>query len=152
MTQCGNRILLTFETIKEFLIKTGLKTLLLESEVLKLNSTWLEVKSEPSSISIANVSLDQIILWRTQARYITQNAGVDNDWNFTDLGKKAGYTRVMVNVSISGTGSSFMNHYQTSFVDDSTNIRLKNLATVDTGNYSGNVRVSCLYIRDGFFA
>ena len=140
------------DSIKEFLIKTGLKTLLLESEVLKLNSTWLEVKSEPSSISIANVPLDQIILWRTQARYITQNAGVDNDWNFTSLGKKNGYTRVMANVSISGTGSSFMNHYQTSFVDDSTNIRLKNLATVDTGNYSGNVRVSCLYIRDGFFA
>lgn len=140
------------DSIKEFLIKTGLKTLLLESEVLKLNSTWLEIKSEPSSISIANVPLDQIILWRTQARYITQNAGVDNDWNFTDLGKKTGYTRVMANVSISGTGSSFMNHYQTNFVDDSTNIRLKNLATVDTGNYSGNVRVSCLYIRDGFFA
>lgn len=139
------------DSIGAFLIKTGLKTLLLESEVLKLNSTWLEVKSEPSSISIANVSLDQIIIWRTQARYITQIAGVDNDWNFTSLGKKDGYTRVMANVSISGTGSSFMNHYQTSFVDDSTNIRLKNLATVDTGNYSGNVRVSCLYIRDGFF-
>lgn len=139
------------DSIGDFLIKTGLKTLLLESEVLKLNSTWLEVKSEPSSISIANVSLDQIIIWRTQARYITQSAGVDNDWNFTSLGKKDGYTRVMANVSISGTGSSFMNHYQTSFVDDSTNIRLKNLATVDTGNYSGNVRVSCLYIRDGFF-
>ena len=139
-------------SIKEFLIKTGLKTLLLESEVLKLNSTWLEIKSEPSSISIANVPLDQIILWRTQARYITQNAGVDNDWNFTSLGKKDGYTRVMTDVSISGTGSSFMNHYQTSFVDDSTNIRLKNLATADTGNYSGNVRVRCLYIRDGFFA
>ena len=140
------------DSIKEFLIKTGLKTLLLESEVLKLNSTWLEVKSEPSSISIANVPLDQIILWRTQARYITQNAGVDDYWDFTDLGKKDGYTRVMADVSISGTGSSFMNHYQTSFVDDSTNIRLKNLATVDTGNYSGNVRVRCLYIRDGFFA
>lgn len=139
------------DSIGDFLIKTWLKTLLLESEVLKLNSTWLEVKSEPSSISIANVSLDQIIIWRTQARYITQSAGVDNDWNFTSLGKKDGYTRVMANVSISGTGSSFMNHYQTSFVDDSTNIRLKNLATVDTGNYSGNVRVSCLYIRDGFF-
>lgn len=139
------------KSLGDFLIKTGLKTLLLESEVLKLNSTWLEVKSEPSSISIANVSLDQIIIWRTQARYITQSAGVDNDWNFTSLGKKDGYTRVMANVSISGTGSSFMNHYQTSFVDDSTNIRLKNLATVDTGNYSGNVRVSCLYIRDGFF-
>lgn len=139
------------DSIGDFLIKTGLKTLLLESEVLKLNSTWLEVKSDPSSISIANVSLDQIIIWRTQARYITQSAGVDNDWNFTSLGKKDGYTRVMANVSISGTGSSFMNHYQTSFVDDSTNIRLKNLATVDTGNYSGNVRVSCLYIRDGFF-
>lgn len=139
------------DSIKEFLIKTGLKTLLLESEVLKLNSTWLEVKSEPSSISIANVPLDQIILWRTQARYITQNAGVDNDWNFTSLGKKDGYTRVMADVSISGTGSSFMNHYQTSFVDDVTNIRLKNLATADTGNYSGNVRVSCLYIKDGFF-
>lgn len=139
------------DSIGDFLIKTGLKTLLLESELLKLNSTWLEVKSEPSSISIANVSLDQIIIWRTQARYITQIAGVDNDWNFTSLGKKDGYTRVMANVSISGTGSSFMNHYQTSFVDDSTNIRLKNLATVDTGNYSGNVRVSCLYIRDGFF-
>lgn len=139
------------DSIGDFLIKTGLKTLLLESEVLKLNSTWLEVKSEPSSISIANVSLDQIIIWRTQARYITQIAGVDNDWNFTSLGKKDGYTRVMANVSISGTGSSFMNHYQTSFVDDSTNIRLKNLATVDTGNYSGNVRVSCLYIKDGFF-
>jgi hypothetical protein len=139
------------DSIGDFLIKTGLKTLLLESEVLKLNSTWLEVKSDPSSISIANVSLDQIIIWRTQARYITQSAGVDNDWNFTSLGKKDGYTRVMANVSISGTSSSFMNHYQTSFVDDSTNIRLKNLATVDTGNYSGNVRVSCLYIRDGFF-
>lgn len=139
------------DSIGDFLIKTGLKTLLLESEVLKLNSTWLEVKSEPSSISIANVSLDQIIMWRTQARYITQNAGVDDYWNFTSLGKEDGYTRVMANVSISGTGSSFMNHYQTSFVDDSTNIRLKNLATVDTGNYSGNVRVSCLYIRDGFF-
>lgn len=139
------------DSIGDFLIKTGLKTLLLESVVLKLNSTWLEVKSDPSSISIANVSLDQIIIWRTQARYITQSAGVDNDWNFTSLGKKDGYTRVMANVSISGTGSSFMNHYQTSFVDDSTNIRLKNLATVDTGNYSGNVRVSCLYIRDGFF-
>lgn len=139
------------DSLGDFLIKTGLKTLLLESELLKLNSTWLEVKSEPSSISIANVSLDQIIIWRTQARYITQSAGVDNDWNFTSLGKNDGYTRVMANVSISGTGSSFMNHYQTSFVDDSTNIRLKNLATVDTGNYSGNVRVSCLYIRDGFF-
>lgn len=139
------------DSIEALLIKAGLKTLLLESEVLKLNSTWLEVKSEPSSISIANVPFDQIIMWRTQARYITQNAGVDNDWNFTSLGKKDGYTRVMANVSISGTGSSFMNHYQTSFVDDSTNIRLKNLATVDTGNYSGNVRVSCLYIRDGFF-
>lgn len=139
------------DSIGDFLIKTGLKTLLLESVVLKLNSTWLEVKSEPSSISIANVSLDQIIMWRTQARYITQNAGVDDYWNFTSLGKEDGYTRVMANVSISGTGSSFMNHYQTSFVDDSTNIRLKNLATVDTGNYSGNVRVSCLYIRDGFF-
>lgn len=138
-------------TIGDFLIKTGLKTLLLESEEIKLNSTWLEVKSDPSSISIANVALDQIIMWRTQARYITQSAGVDNDWNFTSLGKKDGYTRVMANVSISGTRSSFMNHYQTSFVDDSTNIRLKNLATVDTGNYSGNVRVSCLYIRDGFF-
>lgn len=140
------------DSIGDFLIKTGLKALLLESEEIKLNSTWLEVKSDPSSISIANVALDQIIMWRTQARYITQSAGVDNDWNFTSLGKKDGYTRVMANVSISGTGSSFMNHYQTSFVDDSTNIRLKNLATVDTGNYSGNVRVSCLYIRDGFFA
>lgn len=139
------------DSIGDFLIKTGLKTLLLESEVLKLNSTWLEVKSEPSSISIANVPFDQIIMWRTQARYITQNAGVDDYWNFTSLGKKDGYTRVMADVSISGTGSSFMNHYQTNFVDDSTNIRLKNLATVDTGNYSGNVRVRCLYIRDGFF-
>lgn len=139
------------DSIEALLIKAGLKTLLLESEVLKLNSTWLEVKSEPSSISIANVPFDQIIMWRTQARYIAQNAGVDNYWNFTSLGKEDGYTRVMADVSISGTGSSFMNHYQTSFVDDSTNIRLKNLATVDTGNYSGNVRVSCLYIRDGFF-
>ena len=139
-------------TIGDFLIKTGLKTLLLESEEIKLNSTWLEVKSDPSSISIANVALDQIIMWRTQARYIAQNAGVDDYWNFTSLGKKDGYTRVMANVSISGTGSSFMNHYQTNFVDNSTNIRLKNLATTDTGNYSGNVRVSCLYIRDGFFA
>lgn len=140
------------DSIEDFLIKTELKTLLLESEVLKLNSTWLEVKSDPSSISIANVPFDQIIMWRTQARYITQNAGVDDYWNFTSLGKKDGYTRVMVDVSISGTGSSFMNHYQTSFVDGGTNIRLKNLATVDAGNYSGNVRVSCLYIRDGFFA
>lgn len=140
------------DSIKEFLIKTGLKTLLLESEVLKLNSTWLEVKSDPSSISIANVALDQIIMWRTQAIYIAQNAGVDDYWNFTSLGKKDGYTRVMADVSISGTGSSFMNHYQTNFVDNGTNIRLKNLATTNTGNYSGNVRVSCLYIRDGFFA
>ena len=139
-------------TIGDFLIKTGLKTLLLESEEIKLNSTWLEVKSDPSSISIANVALDQIIMWRTQARYIAQNAGVDDYWNFTSLGKKDGYTRVMADVSISGTGSSFMNHYQTNFVDNGTNIRLKNLATTDTGNYSGNVRVSCLYIRDGFFA
>lgn len=139
-------------TLGDFLIKTGLKTLLLESEEIKLNSTWLEVKSDPSSISIANVALDQIIMWRTQARYIAQNAGADDYWNFTSLGKKDGYTRVMADVSISGTGSSFMNHYRTNFVDNGTNIRLKNLATTDTGNYSGNVRVSCLYIRDGFFA
>lgn len=137
---------------ENFLIESFAKTLHFKSSIIELNSTWLEVKTDPSTISIANVPLDQIIMWRTQARYITQNAGVDNDWNFTSLGKKDGYTRVMANVSISGTGSSFMNHYQTSFVDDSTNIRLKNLATVDTGNYSGNVRVSCLYIRDGFFA
>ena len=137
---------------ENFLIESFTKTLHFKSSIMELDSTWLEVKTDPSTISIANVPLDQIILWRTQARYITQNAGVDDYWDFTSLGKKDGYTRVMADVSISGTGSSFMNHYQTSFVDDSTNIRLKNLATADTGNYSGNVRVSCLYIRDGFFA
>lgn len=140
------------DTNEDFSIKTGLKTLSLESgSTIKLNSSWLEVKADPGAITIANIRFDRIIMWGTQARYITQNAGVDDYWTFTDLRKRDGYTRVMADVSISGTGSSFMNHYQTSFVDDSTNIRLKNLATVDAGNYSGNVRVRCLYIRDGFF-
>ena len=94
-------------------------------------------------------TLRSLILVRTQERQnLSQNAGVDDFWNFASLGKVAGYTRIISNVSISGTMSSFMNHYQTNYNSDNTSIRVKNLSTQA---FKGNIRVTCLYVREGFY-
>ena len=94
-------------------------------------------------------ALRSLILVRTQERQnLSQNAGADDFWNFASLGEVAGYTRIISNVSISGTMSSFMNHYQTNYNSDNTSIRVKNLSTQA---FRGNIRVTCLYVREGFY-
>ena len=108
------------------------------------NSTQVDI----GGIEDIGHALRSLILVRTQERQnLSQNAGVDDFWNFTSLGEVAGYTRIISNVSISGTMSSFMNHYQTNYNSDNTSIRVKNLSTQA---FKGNIRVTCLYVRDGF--
>lgn len=108
------------------------------------NSTQVDI----GGIEDIGQALRSLILVRTQERQnLSQNAGVDDFWNFSSLGEVTGYTRIISNVSISGTMSSFMNHYQTNYNSDNTSIRVKNLSTQA---FKGNIRVTCLYVRDGF--
>lgn len=140
------------DSIKEntLLIQSIMGELMLKAAKIDFSDSYLAT-AEPAHIEIGGTSADKIIYWWTQSREITQNAGTDDHWLFETIGKKDGYTRTIVNVSISGQASSFMNHYQTNFVDNGTDIRLKNLATTPGANFNGTVRVSCLYIKDGFF-
>ena len=140
------------DSIKEntLLIQSIMGELMLKASKIDFSNSYLAT-AEPAHIEIGGTSVDKIIYWWTQSREITQNAGTDDHWLFEAIDKKDGYTRTIVNVSISGQASSFMNHYQTNFVDSGTDIRLKNLATTSGANFNGTVRVSCLYIKDGFF-
>lgn len=140
------------DSIKEntLLIQSIMGEFMLKAAKIDFSDSYLAT-AEPAHIEIGGTSADKIIYWWTQSREITQNAGTDDHWLFETIGKKDGYTRTIVNVSISGQASSFMNHYQTNFVDNGTDIRLKNLATTPGANFNGTVRVSCLYIKDGFF-
>lgn len=114
----------------------------------------VSIKSSYGTISIGDIddivgSLRGLVIWKNQKRdNLTQAAGTDDYWQFGDLCKISGYTRTVVNVSISGTMSSFMNHYQTENKDEGgIVIRTKNLSTAA---FSGSIEVRCLYIRDGF--
>ena len=86
---------------------------------------------------------------RSQKRIdLSLAAGADTSFKFSDLPTVSGYTRLLATSTISGTMSSFMNHYQTGFVADATVIRAKNLSTQA---FSGTIEVTCLYVKDGFF-
>ena len=113
----------------------------------------VSIKSSYGTISIGDINdivgaLKGLVIWKSQKKdNLTQAAGTDDYWHFYDLCKIPGYTRTVVNVSISGTMSSFMNHYQTEARDDSVVIRTKNLSTTA---FNGSIEARCLYIRDGF--
>lgn len=101
------------------------------------------------NVTVAGQDIKQLFELRSQKRIdLSVAAGTDTYFTFTSLGKLSGYTRAMVNVSIAGTMSSFMNHYQTGYTDNNVTIRVKNLATKA---FNGSIEVTCLYMKDGFF-
>lgn len=101
------------------------------------------------NVAVAGQDIKQLFELRSQKRIdLSVAAGTDTYFTFTSLGKLSGYTRAMVNVSIAGTMSSFMNHYQTGYTDNDVTIRVKNLATKA---FNGSIEVTCLYMKDGFF-
>ena len=98
---------------------------------------------------IAGTDIQKVIMLRSQKRIgLSLAAGADTSFKFSDLPTVSGYTRLLATSTISGTMSSFMNHYQTGFDADATVIRVKNLSTQA---FSGTIEVTCLYVKDGFF-
>lgn len=98
---------------------------------------------------IAGTDIQKVIMLRSQKRIgLSLAAGADTSFKFSDLPTVSGYTRLLATSTISGTMSSFMNHYQTGFDADATVIRAKNLSTQA---FSGTIEVTCLYVKDGFF-
>ena len=98
---------------------------------------------------IAGTDIQKVIMLRSQKRIgLSLAAGTDTSFKFSDLPTVSGYTRLLATSTISGTMSSFMNHYQTGFDADATVIRAKNLSTQA---FSGTIEVTCLYVKDGFF-
>lgn len=98
---------------------------------------------------IAGTDIQKVIMLRSQKRIgLSLAAGADTSCKFSDLPTVSGYTRLLATSTISGTMSSFMNHYQTGFDADATVIRVKNLSTQA---FSGTIEVTCLYVKDGFF-
>lgn len=98
---------------------------------------------------IAGTDIQKVIMLRSQKRIgLSLAAGADTSFKFSDLPTVSGYTRLLATSTISGTMSSFMNHYQTGFDADATVIRVKNLSTQA---FSGTIGVTCLYVKDGFF-
>ena len=98
---------------------------------------------------IAGTDIQKVIMLRSQKRIgLSLAAGADTSFKFSDLPPVSGYTRLLATSTISGTMSSFMNHYQTGFDADATVIRVKNLSTQA---FSGTIEVTCLYVKDGFF-
>ena len=98
---------------------------------------------------IAGTDIQKVIMLRSQKRIgLSLAAGADTSFKFSDLPTVSGYTRLLATSTISGTMSSFMNHYQTGYTDDNVTIRVKNLATQA---FNGSIEVTCLYMKDGFF-
>lgn len=98
---------------------------------------------------IAGTDIQKVIMLRSQKRIgLSLAAGADTSFKFSDLPTVSGYTRLLATSTISGTMSSFMNHYQTGFDAGATVIRAKNLSTQA---FSGTIEVTCLYVKDGFF-
>lgn len=98
---------------------------------------------------IAGTDIQKVIMLRSQKRIgLSLTAGADTSFKFSDLPTVSGYTRLLATSTISGTMSSFMNHYQTGFDAGATVIRVKNLSTQA---FSGTIEVTCLYVKDGFF-
>ena len=110
------------------------------------------IKTNYISSKVANIAgtdIQKVIMLRSQKRIdLSLAAGADTSFKFSDLPTVSGYTRLLATSTISGTMSSFMNHYQTGFVADATVIRAKNLSTQA---FSGTIEVTCLYVKDGFF-
>lgn len=99
--------------------------------------------------NIAGTDIQKVIMLRSQKRIgLSLATGADTSFKFSDLPTVSGYTRLLATSTISGTMSSFMNHYQTGFFEDATVIRVKNLSTQA---FSGTIEVTCLYVKDGFF-
>lgn len=102
-----------------------------------------------NAAKIAGTDIQKVIMLRSQKRIdLSLTAGADTSFKFSDLPTVRGYTRLLATSTISGTMSSFMNHYQTGFDSDATVIRVKNLSTQA---FSGAIEVTCLYVKDGFF-
>lgn len=102
-----------------------------------------------NAAKIAGTDIQKVIMLRNQKRIgLSLAAGADTSFKFSDLPTVSGYTRLLATSTISGTMSSFMNHYQTGFDSDATVIRVKNLSTQA---FSGAIEVTCLYVKDGFF-
>lgn len=102
-----------------------------------------------NAAKIAGTDIQKVIMLRSQKRIgLSLAAGTDTSFKFSDLPTVSGYTRLLATSTISGTMSSFMNHYQTGFDSDATVIRVKNLSTQA---FSGAIEVTCLYVKDGFF-
>lgn len=110
------------------------------------------IKTNYISSKVANIAgtdIQKVIMLRSQKRIgLSLAAGADTSFKFSDLPTVSGYTRLLATSTISGTMSSFMNHYQTGFDADATVIRAKNLSTQ---GFSGTIEVTCLYVKDGFF-
>lgn len=110
------------------------------------------IKTNYISSKVANIAgtdIQKVIMLRSQKRIgLSLAAGADTSFKFSDLPTVSGYTRLLATSTISGTMSSFMNHYQTGFDADATVIRAKNLSTQA---FSGTIEVTCLYVKDGFF-
>lgn len=102
-----------------------------------------------NAAKIAGTDIQKVIMLRSQKRIgLSLAAGTDTSFKFSDLPTVSGYTRLLATSTISGTMSSFMNHYQTGFDSGATVIRVKNLSTQA---FSGAIEVTCLYVKDGFF-
>ena len=110
------------------------------------------IKTNYISSKVANIAgtdIQKVIMLRSQKRIgLSLAAGADTSFKFSDLPTVSGYTRLLATSTISGTMSSFMNHYQTGFDAGATVIRAKNLSTQA---FSGTIEVTCLYVKDGFF-
>ena len=102
-----------------------------------------------------NSDLDAAFFFKDQIKdNLTIAANADDYFTFTDLPLISGYTRIMVttdinNATTSGTQSSYVSHYTTTFNDTSTIVNLRNFSTT-SAKVKINVRV--LYVKDTYLA
>lgn len=81
----------------------------------------------------------------TQARQVTQSRNSDNYWSFTDAPIKDKYTRIVCDISFSGTNSSYMNAYCSYYEHDYVKVFTRNYGS---NTFSGTMTVTVLYVNN----
>lgn len=97
---------------------------------------------------INSTLLPKFFKLKSQTRDITQPVG-DNYWEFNDIPQVDGYTRMVYNVTISGTNSSYMNAY--AVYASPTGVRV-NVRNFGSSNFVGKIRVDVWYISVALYS
>ena len=115
-------------------------------EMLRKNTDESIKKLDANKIN--STLLPKFFKWKSQTRSITQSPG-DNYWDFSDISKIEGYTRMSYAVTVSGTNSSYMNVYGTESTSEAVRVKVRNLAST---NFVGTIRVDVWYISTALYS